>query len=300
MVFRLGRNLLVVGTAMALLAGCAQKPYKSYKYNDRHSYAYNVAKAGNITDRLHDAKVPEEEYSHIINSAGYGAFDTAASALSAPSGFTSLQAGGIALGGAISRWHKENSKLDGDRLQYLAWMPESMAKDDDEAKKIMESIIVEAANKTFDQLHLNTLEKVQTKMTGYRFDVTEQTKNKSAWDCGEGKCRFMYAVQEPKFVKTPSFLEGPKNQKRYAFIYNGKYGSVFNLENWNALLVQGKDYDRTLADATTFFATFSKNLPEWVYVYIPANHINDSNGELIKMPYLLNKGKASYFLIPKK
>ncbi len=85
-------RVLLLGVGLSLLVGCGTV---SVKYDNKASYAMNVARAANIDARLKDVKVPKDTVTSITDSAGYG-FAMTASGYNAPvSGFSSSTMAGM-------------------------------------------------------------------------------------------------------------------------------------------------------------------------------------------------------------
>lgn len=67
-------------------------------------------------------------------------------------------------------------------------------------------------------------------------------------------------------------------------------------KNFNAILVSSLTNSSLLKNQ--IYNEISKNLPKWMFIYLAPSKVKLSSGKTIDFAYLLNQGKASFFIRP--
>lgn len=283
-------KILAIAIFSASLAACAA-PQKSF--SPERSLALNLAEAGGIK-HLEDQELSREDYTRIHSSGANAVANIgwAAASFSSPAPGIS---GGWGLGlGLLSMVRSTNTPAK--HRQLVAWMPQDMAEDPSEAQTKMRDIAQDALDKTLLELGWDRSEFEKSRRedniivaTTFRLPDPDECPDSSA-PMSE-QCVVGIYVQTPSVAEwSPHFL-GHNSRPTYFFkadaIYNG-YASVVGRGH------KGVDIQR-------FYATLSKHMPDWSYLYIPPKSSMKANSEgNLDYPQLYYRGKMELFATVKK
>ncbi len=292
---------------VASLAGCASGPIP---YQDSHSLAYNVALNGGVEqERLHDVTLTKEQATHLADTVGFRSLDTAMSFALPGAGLTNWQAGGGAALGLVTSMLKSQIDQAADRVILMAWMPKSMASNSMVARNHFAGIVRTAMEGAIHDVGLTwsksspDIENDKKKNRTYYFLSGEE----KGWNCPvsdpDGKyvdniaCSVYSNIVLPSSVSSPT-LPGVKSGQSYLFGFHdsGKY-AFFTPDTWDSIHASAV-YASSSVDTGQFLQAVSKHLPKWVYIYVPANEV-EQDGEKVKFPFVLHQGKALLFAVEK-
>lgn len=294
---RLG-STLKVATMFALsvaMVGCASTQI-SHTYNPNNSRALNIAHAGGITRGIEDAEVPKDSTYKLDNSYLHGAAQAGVGVLTASTlGLTDLAGGIFGLLSVISR-----APHQGERTSIFAFMPADMATSPDEASLKLKQMFTESFNKVFE-------ETFKTKSTDI-YDNNKLVKNNMIYVFGGDDLHCPnFSIQNPLPEKVGCVVSYTISKPRLMHnLPENKW--LIPSENYY-FFSAAPDYEYTEFSFETrnyptptfkIISEFSKNLPEWVYIYVAPKTLKDDQGKEIKVPFILNKGKVEFFVKPQK
>jgi len=281
-------NTIALTAAVLISVGCA--PKKPLAYDIEHSKALNIAKAAGIDYGLKDVEVPKDTVSDIRHSTGYGLAYGLASYNSPLPGVSSLSSAGL----SVLAWALQ-PKSPSSRNSIIAWMPENIGGNSkEEASKKLTDLIISATKKAANDLNYET-----NVLVGKKAITLPLTDNKSE-NCKVSTipnstistCYIAYGIRYPyktdnisDFIgKEPAWFFDPTESDFSRMAFKSAIRKYKNLFEFNQL---------DLLIAT------SKYLPEWVYFYLAPNEIKITKDNNLKVPMILNQGKALYFITEK-
>ena len=285
------KKLLLLGLAVSLLASC-QKHFEEehLKYDVTKSKALNIALLTGLTTVEHGSIVDSEPVGHSSNG-GKGAAMTA--------GAFDLLTGGGGLGLMTSFMF--NIYQPEWENHVFAWMPQDMAKDEEEAASVMSKLIDKAIKSSLPKGTEIIKNDVAVKYKAFSDDTRTTLFYREGSGSINGVVTEVYVPRKvngnANFNALPSYywsymktssdtsplikvmpaLDGDFWQKRFLpeFYKEKKITPLMRIEAQRKLL-----------------AVISKNLPSWVYIYIAPNL------KTKEPAYFLNQGKKLYFIKP--
>lgn len=275
--------LLTIST----LVGCAATN-TPVQYDSSKSRALNIANAGGIR-QIGDHKVPRAEYDRLVDNPVYNAAWTA-SLYSNPAQGVSPGAG-LALGvlGLLFR-----PDADSANNRILAWMPEDMAKSQDDASFLLSELIEKASIKALNTMQIKhpVIDYDSGKKKIYTGAIGLESEQFGCYSYGSfakkgDHCITYSSIQASGPELTPLFLDQPID-RAYAFKTEGtKYSLLKIVQSSTAKLPE-----------LSIFTAISKNLPEWVFLYFAPKKVKQDDDEMIPYPFILNQGKMELFIQP--
>ncbi|MFC6674297.1 hypothetical protein [Marinobacterium aestuariivivens] len=180
----------------------------------------------------------------------------------------------------------------GARNSLMAWMPMTDAATAKEAQLKFLSHVKDSVGAAMDEVgaeHEIIYDKNGTLVIQFI---------KSDWQCpayqagvtkAEDLCRVRAKIFEPHTAASPAFITGTEEHR---YIFSSGHGRKYQRLN---LLIS----DDSTVPQDKLYATISKHLPEWTYLYLAPGKVAMEDGEVIGFPYILNEGEAKLFVIPK-
>lgn len=281
---KLGVNMkrLLCASVIALLAGCTTTPVK-YKSSPKMSPALNVVKASGMQG-LRDTVVPREQAGALADSSLYNLSLGAVSYASPAPGVSP----GVGAALAVAGW-LFGPTPDAKEPQVFFWMPGADALDQTEAEKQLYAMLTQTVEHVANDMQLQ-LDKIHDK----------KYPNVSAWKIGSAgtgcdnskyseSCALVIRHSAVTAVPTPDFVA---HRDASSYTPNGGQGSFAQIK----FFPKGNMPDNL--DAVKFYEKVSEALPEWIYIYVPPSYVKGKNGDPIKPPFLLQKGKPMFFVVP--
>lgn len=255
--------------SLLALTGCASNN-QPYQYNDKESRALNIYKAAGL-EGIVDTKVPEDVYNSITGGSyalanGIANYNSAAflnlSSWSAFSlGFLSVLTSG-----------SSDPNLNG----VIAWMPTTLANNEEQAIEVMKKLFYDATKKVADKHNL--IFKMGPTAYGYTLFLLNKTNNECKKNPDDPKCLFSWGVELKSADLQPSFLN---NKTADSYFFSKKDSSYFIAES-------------PVMDKFQFLKELSVNLPDWVaFYYAPERDSKEKTA-----PVIINKGEMLYFVTP--
>ena len=265
--------------SLALLSGCATSTLNIDPTTN--STALQIARAANLK-QVDDKKIPKAEFDRLVDSPIYNAAWSSAMYFNPAMGFSS----GSSLALALPALLFSNKPAD-SYSQILAWMPQELAENPNEALKKMDSIFLEAMTQTFDDLgHPKRLTRSLKSMSrSVTFISIEDEKLKCDPKNAESLCMLYNRIYPPKLVSSP------------LLVGDGAPSYFFPLPQNNTIGFDVRE-DYKPFDELEVLTTYSKYLPTWAYLYVAPKTISDIHGDLIQYPFILHQGKTLLFLKP--
>lgn len=284
----------VLFTVILVSAGCASK--KPPIFNTEDSKALNIVKAADMDYGLKDVAVPKDTVSDIRHSVGYGAAYGLAGFNAPVPGLSSLSTAGL----NIVAWALQ-PKSPAARNSVIAWMPEDLSSNKEDASQKLIELIIDATKKAARELGYEPSLGVNKRIKNANIMVVRLPHSDPDFcnfpdndvDPVPAFCNIAYAVNYPiKIDNTAYFLGGGStwffDPTARSFttmsLYSKKLarrmvGGKYNVYNQLELLIET-----------------SKHLPEWVYFYLAPGQVRISEKEKIKAPMILSQGEIHYFI----
>ena len=261
--------------SILLVSACTSAP-KPYTYNPDMSLALNIATIGNLNGaaKLKDLEVPKDTVTRLISVKT----QFVGSALT----LHLLNALDPAYLGITVASMFFDYDLPVNHPIILAWMPKEMAGDN--PRLAMLNVVEEATRKAVTDLGFDNLDGFKRKTGEGKIDlystITALTKEEGDSDAAAG---YFFANHQLE-AHTPTFVGS--TQESYAFIV-GK-----NSSNAYVYINNSPKKENELELLTLM----SKHLPKWVYLYVPPKKFYINEKDKLKIPLILNEGKAHYFV----
>lgn len=277
---KLVKKVSIPLVASIFLSACSSSIVPREEYDHSHSKAWNIVSAADMVTGINDTKLPK-------NNSSKGVYDAAfvlSGFYSGLNGVGNLSGGLYNLGWSIFEPSKH-----GARNTLIGWLPVEKAKTEEEARAVFLEEVTNAIKLSFDELNIKYEESYKDSSTKYL--VVLDYKD---WGCTEDSyCAFNAKIYEPDMAYTPPFLDPSGTGKSWAF--RGNSGVYFNFLNLGKNLFAENP---NTVDQVRLNALISKHLPDYAYIYIAPNKTKDSEGNKVKIPYLLEKGKPQLFIVP--
>lgn len=279
--------LLVFVFSSLTLTGCSVNPRA---YDDSHSKAYNLAHAGGLIIDIKDTRVPANEIGSITESMQDASW-VGLGYLRPQLGLTSWGTAGFNLIGNLLE-----PDTHGERSSLFAWMPLSEAASEEEALPVFLSHVKDSTTKALEGMGVKVSSIYETD-GAFFLRIT-----KDEWSCPEkagldDSCYVETYIFEPYTFGVSDFVAGAKErtegeefEERYTFTSSHK-------RKFHKLHVVSSEKHKVPENEV--YKAISKELPEWTYLYLAPKKVKNQEGELINYPYILNQGKAEFFVIPK-
>lgn len=295
--------------SLALLTGCAGKP-QQFVYNDKDSYALNVAKAAGIGP-VRDVELPEDFDPEKLKMLEDGKLlaqmmgDSLDAAFIGGAAMGAISMPGLGSGGTLAfgvlDW-MNNTRIGPEAIEMnniAAWMPQSMAQSPEEAVEVLHAVFKEAMAKAGEE---NGFRIVSADARGRhpltRYFLIDEQRCRKDWDMVNGEpgladspCALYAYIYKAELVPTPHQIATHGEEMSYAVNYSVRQDRfvpilrVMHTEN------TGVSQAKLLADVSSY-------LPEWVNITIGAKRTTDANDEPVPFPYVLNQGEAKLFIKP--
>lgn len=292
--------------SLGMLTGCAGTP-TAYQYQDKSSYALNVANAAGVTG-VQDAKAPEgldpehlkmlEDGANLAEMMGDG-FDAAFMAGAAANliSMPGIGSGGALAFGILDLLNTPIGPGPAEVNSVAAWMPASMAATPKEAHEKMkqvftDAIVAAAAQKGFelipDESGVNNPDHIGFWMIDESRGCTKEYVHSHEWK--GNACIVAAFIYEPILVPTPKLVSHHAEEQ--------SYGSTYTLRTKGRLIPLVRVYapKQAMLQEDLFLATISENLPAWANLLLGSKVTNTKGGEPIPFPYVLNQGRAHLYL----
>lgn len=249
----LWKKIIVVLGVLAL-AGCAASQAPK-PYDDKRSFALNIVRAAGMTD-IRDHALPQAEYDKLTSGTLYQAAWAGAITNAPAPGISSGAAMGLGILSVLFE-----PKADSARDAIIAWMPASLAPNEEEAAKLLRDTTQKAIVKTLSDLGLEVVDEHASRhfigFTGATIfrddtDLCEETTQKTQ----KSACMTFTSGRDPKVQNTPDFI---KNQEQVSYAFG--VSSAWR----NAILIKYPNPDKL--NSRMFFQQLSKNVPDWVFLY---------------------------------
>lgn len=315
----MNRNQIIMLTlavcAVAALAGCASTNYAKlhakkglYTGSPNRSEALNVAVATGLTECHNGQCAPLSDVSRsklpaslqnksnveiagaLMDSmtigAGIGQMVGVASVIS---GLGNIAGGLMTIGSVLLG---PNEMPDpATKPTIIAWMPKSMAKNPEKARKRLMTIIYESLD--IGSFHGYRVSKEAQGETLIKFRFHGKKMCGAGYDC----LGFIRLFREPMVARQPSWL-GAKPAFVWANWSRGQMSddtmhtielsyAIYDLDEDKSVLLENKPFFRR------YITKMSANLPRWVYIYLPPDETHN-------YPVMLNEGEVLLFIEPKQ
>ncbi|ELA4930585.1 hypothetical protein RFS42_002326 [Vibrio vulnificus] len=268
-------------TACLAMIGCASTS-EPVVYDISHSRAYSIAQAGGLYD-VKDKKVPRADY-ESLSFAGDAAANTLLFTSSAGLGMSLSEGFGVGLLAAVL----ENPDPS-QRNSIMAWMPQADAESTEQAQKLLLEQVTQAMSATLKELSVGYEKTSATDDETTEFYFYSDELGCPQYEQGmtnRDLCYMRAQIIEPYLQISPDFVES--STQAYTFSSNHKY-------RYNRFKVTpGKTATLPLDQ---IYASVSKKLPEWVYLYITSGNLQFGE-QSVTAPYLLEQGQPNLFIIP--
>lgn len=269
--------------ALALLAGCSTVTNNIDPKTN--SEALQVARAATLFE-VRDQEIPQTEFDRLADNTAYNAAWATTMYFNPAMGFSSGSSLALALPALLL-----NNKPKDSFNHVLAWMPKELADNPENAVDKMNGILLEALEKTatyFDQSNYTTGD---FKSRGRHITYIDIEDESLECSLQEGFfCSLVNRINTPRLTISPNVLQKQGEQPVY----------FFPLRKDHTLMFVERREELKKQDQLEIITTYSKNLPDWVYLYIAPKTIHNTKGELLEYPFILHQGKTLLFVKPQK
>lgn len=278
------------------LAGCAFE--YTPKYFEGSSYAKNTAQTGGVHSGLKDRSAPKGGVGNFTQTVEFGAVYTAAGFAAPALGLSSLASGGINLLDMLV----DDGPIAG-KSSTFAWMPLSQASSEEEAHRKMVSHVQQAIEKTLKTMELeySEIEHNDPSFVGYYVHNDElNCPRQVEWQkwhtdyffhpVRTQACIVRASINKPWVATTPDVrMTNNPEEKSYRLVASQK--RMFNA-------IQALSPRSSSLPENQIYTEISKNLPEWMFIYLAPGQVALADGNFVGFPYLLNQGEAHFFVRP--
>lgn len=267
----------------AALSGCVTMEQKPVAFDDGHSLAYNIARAGGLETGIKDATAPKNSNTGMPESSMYNTASAAVAYANPTTGLSNAQGLGLNL---IASAIAPNSH--GARSSIVAWMPASQAASAEEAQSKMIDIVSQSLNESLNKQNLK-FSKTRKSEKGTSFFIEDSKLNCESIDQGSAKACVIYLnIFKPIKISTPEFV---KNGDKESWAFTSSHGFYYNAMKMEISRTSSINTLDVVQDT-------SVTLPNWVYIYSSPNdtYIDRSKKKNSMYPMILSKGNAYYFV----
>ena len=248
-------------------------------FDDTHSRAYNLSEAAGLyPPRLEDTEVPAEMRGSLIDNGAYRA-----------AAYSSILFSPIM--GTLTAIDLFSSPDPFTRNSLFAWMPVGAAASAEEASVALEKMMTDAASKgvqdfggklVFDEelrdVHFFHIEHEEWGCPARESsDISYQDKT----------CRVALKAKEPSLWQAPGFVLEGEPEAYYFSINNPQEFSFIDILQGESELPKQE-----------VFASISSHLPEWAYLYLGENTVQDEEGNNYRIPVVMEQGQVELFIKP--
>lgn len=285
------RYLLVAATIF--ITGCAFINNSS-PYNEEWSKAKNITHSAGMKQQVHDQQLPVGAYSkegklqdHKLGKISHPAYGSTSGIIGVniqPYGaFESFYWGWSVPGGS----HYSDHRL-------FAWMPDELAKDEDEARELLEVMLERASLAIFEEMGY------KSQPVKKPFSLAERAFKQWYLEQPDGTCSFarlncMFSL----YIPEPTSVSQAPYYSYYSIA--GQPSWFFASQDTGAYprmaISQGGGLESI--SENVFYQKLSARLPGWVYFYLAPDEVGTGdNNTTVAYPYLLEKGKPLLFIRP--
>lgn len=311
---------LLVGSCLAA-TGCSVTP-SAPQYIESQSLALNAARSVGL-EGLKDRKAPAGGVGTLTQSAEFDAVYVGSAFSTGMVGLTSLQSGVFALLDVATKDGPNST-----RSAVFGWMPQSHMGDIEPTlgntstaflKAIDEALIKTLEQKGYDYTAVEAvpgLRPLPQFYAGYYIHdesigcPSRENIFRSEWHyLGEHKPKQtsmcvvrvnLQSMKEKSLKRLDQPRPSPKDMRIAGHSDAMSYALYTSLSSktgdMNVINVtRGKD--STLAE-NELYMDISRNLPDWLFLYLAPKKVHNAAGEPIPFPYVLNKGEPHFFVRP--
>lgn len=276
--------------AATISTGCSFTP----TYYEQNSFAKNATNMGGSLS-IKDRPAPEGGVNNFTQTVGFERLYIA-------SGFAQgLVTGGLnLLNVAIDDGPRES------RSSVFGWMPLSYADSREDAHRQLVAHVKQAIVRTLEHSDVEYTE-IKSRDTGfvgyYIHDESvgcPSTVEQQKWHTDNiyyinsiknpDACFVRATIHTPRIDPTPSAIVAKHTEKES---YQLPVGNKSNFSTIQVASPQKSDLKENL-----LYTQISKNLPEWMYLYLAPKTVSLGQNGKIDFPYILNQGEASFFVHP--
>lgn len=268
---------------LALLTGCATHTVNIDP--KKNSEALQVARAATMWE-LRDQEIPQTEFDRLADSTAYNAAWATTMYFNPAMGFSSGSSLALALPGLLL-----SNKPKDSFSHVLAWMPKELAENSKEAQEKMDEILLDALIKTVADL--GHKDYITEKLRSRGRNITVISIDDERLNCAIEKgflCGLANRLNDPELRIAPHVLKKYSDQPVY----------FFPLKKTSSIVFLDRNADLPKQDQLEIITTYSKHLPDWIYLYIAPKTIYNSEGEQIAYPFMLHQGKTLLFVKPER
>lgn len=288
------KRLTVIILATGLASGCATTT-NSYQYNEEHSRAYNLAKAGGLYD-ARDYDIPKDQRSSVISKGQNVTSDT----LLFNSGRGLGLDWGKSLGlGLLTSAFAPKGVMERDSV--FGWVPDTLASDAGEAWELMSNTLLDGIQKSLQQANVEFT--VDNRNVHQKLPlVSEYILSSLRIIAPEHGCPDWQEAGQSydKSCSISTIVYAPTKAPRPipAFITPGQAGYGFYADHkaeYSRIKVNTPKASNL--DKNQLLAGISRELPSWAFIFVASQKLDTGS---YTAPVLLTAGKAELFITPEQ
>ena len=299
---------VIISLAMALASGCSSIPNKftitgsvePRDYNPEQSPAYNIAVQTAQINGIYDVEIPEEfrdklyaDYKSDVAFANFAHTFFAAYNILNPMGVLSI----------LMNANNTPAGETGLYPSLFGWRPNDGKTADQAASAVREQAVAATKEMLLSYgYQINELG-INEKLTG----LTDSRFGSYSYTLGENIGQMFLHIKTPEgkalSVKAPEYTSVPSDN---AMLFSSSFHDS-STDKHRRAKTRKYDLNSSYLDlfvrngvVNTFemYLDLSQRLPDWMYLYIPANHAVIDEKQKVPMPFLLNQGKMLLFAKP--
>lgn len=269
---------LVLAAAVVLASGCVTAPTAPLKFNDKKSRALNISEAGGLYKGVKDSKIPKDTTGALTDSAIYNSMYAGLGFANPGPGLTNMQGLGM---GILAGIFEPDSP--GARNSLMAWMPISLAKDEDSAQRLMSEMVVKATAEALEHLNYPVTDFHKTNESGETASVHISQKYPG---CEKSGCMVYIYTPKPGKYNSPEYVS------------SGGMSYEFSANASHKFFQAKMDFPKQAKINTLeIYREMSKRLPHWVFSYVSPGKTYQDGGQKIKSPILFEAGNPNLFVV---
>lgn len=272
-----------------LMAGCATQQEVYSPAND--SFALRVVKAANMNKDLKDTQLPKDTVSSLNNDV-YKA-SSLVSGYSMPLPGVSQNA---MLGLGILSFLADDEPAA--RNSLIVWLPKDSVGDKNPKEVLYETMKVAFERVVSESGNIPGGSYFHPKKGLVPdFAFFEMKNGNGSGPCAKKACSFTMDLGDFEVIKSQKNAD---YVARYDILGNSKaeIGSVYFSPLHKVKYTNYGDFDgfSDKFNELAFIQALSSHLPEYFYFYVTPNRVTVGDGEKVKVPLIISKGKLNYFV----
>ena len=280
-----------------LIVGCSSNKYKPPKKINNFSEARNIMYSGGMYTGFSDSRIPQEEYDSLtmkVLEGGVVAYAGTGLAVTALNGLFNWQSAALNL-----LFWSVAPKDHAARNSIVAFMPQSMAKDEIEARDLLRGKLTDAFVEALEN-HGGEIKDRTIANEGQTEVIVYFHKE---WACStnaSNMCMVLINVMPPKKGLAPSHITEDELPV-YAFTSKDRFMyNYFKFQTYDHTKKKVREGQSRKAPHDQILFEVGNLMDDWVFMYAAPGKTFLASGKANRVPMVFTKNKIEYFVLPKK